>query len=28
MAEPNVILFWGEDEFLLRLRAHDWLAAR
>jgi DNA polymerase-3 subunit delta len=27
MAEPNVTLFWGEDEFLLRLRAQGWLAA-
>src|SRR5437868_5432395 len=25
---PPVVLFWGEDEFLLRLAAHEELAAR
>jgi len=28
MAEPSVVLFWGDDEFLLRLEAHTLLEAR
>src|ERR1051325_5382522 len=28
MTDPPVVLFWGDDEFLLRLEAHTWLEAR
>jgi len=28
MADPPVVLFWGDDEFLLRLEAHTLLEAR
>lgn len=28
VADPAVVLFWGDDEFLLRLAAHEFFAAR